>query len=122
MIKCIQTELYKLFKNRAFKVLMIIAILLAVLTIFMGSKFFNQIIMDSLGSLPEAQKDRFMMALSIGYPDLENEISIIEAQRSVQHPIENIKACISTEDIVTSAAPVSKIIFNGSPLTEHATS
>ena len=24
--------------------------------------------------LPEAQKDRFMMALSIGYPDVENEI------------------------------------------------
>lgn len=51
--------------------------------------------------LPEAQKDRFMMALSIGYPDLENEISIIEAQRSVNHPIENIKACISSEEIVT---------------------
>lgn len=29
MIKSIQAELYKLFKNRAFKVLMIIAILLA---------------------------------------------------------------------------------------------
>lgn len=64
MIKSIQAELYKLFKNRTFKVLMIIAILLAGLTIFMGSKFFNQIIMDSLGSLPEAQKEMIMKQMT----------------------------------------------------------
>ena len=51
--------------------------------------------------LPEAQKDRFMMALSIGYPDVENEITIIESQRSVQHPIENVKPCVTSQDIIT---------------------
>ena len=51
--------------------------------------------------LPEAQKDRFMMSLSIGYPDVENEITIIEAQRSIQHPIENVKPCVTSQDIIT---------------------
>ena len=51
--------------------------------------------------LPEAQKDRFMMSLSIGYPDLENEAMIIESQRSIHHPIETIKTCITCEEILT---------------------
>ena len=51
--------------------------------------------------LPEAQKDRFMMSLSIGYPDLENEAMIIESQRSIHHPIETIKPCITCEEILT---------------------
>ena len=50
--------------------------------------------------LPEAQKDRFMMSLSIGYPDLENEAMIIESQRSIHHPIETIKPCITCEEIL----------------------
>lgn len=50
--------------------------------------------------LPEAQKDRFMMSLSIGYPNEEDECAIIEAQRSIQHPIETIKPCLSVDDLV----------------------
>ena len=90
MIKSIQAELYKLFKNRAFKVLMIIAILLAVLTIFMGSKFFNQIIMDSLGSLPEAQKEMIMKqmtSLSNNYEVVMlNQIGIILQYKDIMNP------------------------------------
>lgn len=50
--------------------------------------------------LPEAQKDRFMMSLSIGYPNEEDECAIIEAQRSIQHPIESVKACLSVDDLI----------------------
>jgi MoxR-like ATPase len=31
--------------------------------------------------VPEAQKDRFMLALSLGYPDREMEAEIVEAHR-----------------------------------------
>ena len=90
MIKSIQAELYKLFKNRAFKVLMIIAILLAVLTIFMGSKFFNQIIMDSLGSLPEAQKEMIMKQMtSLSNNDevvMLNQIGIHLQAKDIMNP------------------------------------
>lgn len=60
MLKAIQAELYKLFKNRTFKVLIGVTVLLSAMTIFMCSSFFDQILMDSLGSIPEDQKQRLM--------------------------------------------------------------
>ena len=56
MLKAIQAELYKLFKNRTFKVLIFVGILLSTVIIFMCSSVFEQILNDSLGSLPEDQK------------------------------------------------------------------
>ena len=56
MLKAIQAELYKLFKNRTFKVLIIVAILLSYTTIVMCSPVFEQILSDSLGNMPEDQK------------------------------------------------------------------
>lgn len=52
--------------------------------------------------LPEAQKDRFMMCLSMGYPAEEDEASIITAQRSLVHPVETVDAVVSKEDILKS--------------------
>ena len=60
MLKAIQAELYKSFKNRTFKVLIGVTVLLSAMTIFMCSSFFDQILMDSLGSIPEDQKQRLM--------------------------------------------------------------
>ena len=50
--------------------------------------------------LPEAQKDRFMMTLSMGYPDEIQEAQIITAQRSLVHPVENVKAVVEKTDIL----------------------
>ena len=50
--------------------------------------------------LPEAQKDRFMMTLSMGYPTEAEEAEIITAQRSLIHPVENVKAVVSKTDIL----------------------
>ncbi len=50
--------------------------------------------------LPEAQKDRFMMTLSMGYPSESQEAEIITAQRSLTHPVENVKAVVNKEDIL----------------------
>ena len=50
--------------------------------------------------LPEAQKDRFMMTLSMGYPSEAEEAEIITAQRSLIHPVENVKAVVSKDDIL----------------------
>ena len=36
--------------------------------------------------LPEAQMDRFMMRLSLGYPDHASELAMLESQRDAQHP------------------------------------
>lgn len=50
--------------------------------------------------LPEAQKDRFMMCLSMGYPSEEDEAAIITAQRSLVHPVEAVKAVVTKEDVL----------------------
>ncbi len=50
--------------------------------------------------LPEAQKDRFMMTLSMGYPSEAEEAEIITAQRSLIHPVENVKAVVAADDIL----------------------
>ena len=50
--------------------------------------------------LPEAQKDRFMMCLSIGYPNKNDEMQIITAQRSLVHPVEELEAVTSKEEIL----------------------
>ena len=50
--------------------------------------------------LPEAQKDRFMMTLSMGYPSEVEEAEIITAQRSLIHPVENVKAVVDAQEIL----------------------
>ena len=60
MLKAIQAELYKLFKNRTFKVLIFVTVLLSSMTIVMCSPVFDQILSDSLGNMPEEQKQIFI--------------------------------------------------------------
>ncbi len=49
--------------------------------------------------LPEAQMDRFMVRLSLGYVDPEIEVTILTAQEQ-GHPLERIGACASAEEIL----------------------
>jgi MoxR-like ATPase len=49
--------------------------------------------------LPEAQLDRFLMRLEMGYPKPGEEISILTSQQH-QHPILNVKAVVSAEEII----------------------
>jgi MoxR-like ATPase len=49
--------------------------------------------------LPEAQLDRFLMKISMGYPTLEQEIDII-TDRQTANPIEAIRPICSCEELV----------------------
>lgn len=60
----------------------------------------NPIESEGTFPLPEAQKDRFMFSLSIGYPDPENEALIIEAQRRTGHPVDDVIPVASAEEII----------------------
>jgi len=59
----------------------------------------NPIEYEGTFPLPEAQLDRFMVKVSIGYPGLTEEISVIENQQRI-HPIESIEAVTSAKDIL----------------------
>lgn len=64
MLKAIQAELYKLFKDRTFKVLIVVTILLSTMTIVMSSPIFDNILNDSLGDMPQDQKEAIMQQMT----------------------------------------------------------
>ncbi|MFP4381175.1 MAG: AAA family ATPase [Candidatus Sumerlaeia bacterium] len=50
--------------------------------------------------LPEAQLDRFLMHLDIGYPDSETEVDILFSQ-ATSHPLEGISSVMTRETILS---------------------
>jgi MoxR-like ATPase len=49
--------------------------------------------------LPEAQLDRFLIRLSLGYPQFENEVAMLQRFKS-QHPIETLEQVVTVEEIL----------------------
>lgn len=49
--------------------------------------------------LPESQMDRFLIRISMGYPDREFERDILNSHRG-RPPVEELKATCSTEDLI----------------------
>ncbi|MCX7029837.1 MAG: AAA family ATPase [Spirochaetes bacterium] len=50
----------------------------------------NPVEFEGTFPLPEAQKDRFFLSLRMGYPPVEAEEEILEAQRRVTHPVADL--------------------------------
>ncbi len=48
--------------------------------------------------LPEAQLDRFLLRIHLGYPDANDEVAVLEGQQQ-RHPIEELEPVISPEDV-----------------------
>lgn len=61
--------------------------------------------------LPEAQLDRFMMRLSIGYPSLYAEASLLEKTR-LSHPVENVVPVTDAPTLVKMQAAVREIFVH----------
>ncbi|HNY99780.1 MAG TPA: MoxR family ATPase [Anaerolineaceae bacterium] len=59
----------------------------------------NPIEYEGTFPLPEAQLDRFLMRIRLGYPQLTDEIHILELQQ-IRHPIEGIGIVASVEDLL----------------------
>ena len=49
--------------------------------------------------LPEAQLDRFLVLLNIGYPDVESELNILYSQQE-HHPLETLKPVLDRETLI----------------------
>lgn len=58
--------------------------------------------------LPEAQLDRFLMRLSIGYPDKSYEVDILKNHKSIKN-LENIEPVVNKQDILNMQDEVEKI-------------
>jgi MoxR-like ATPase len=60
----------------------------------------NPIEYEGTFPLPEAQLDRFMLRISLGYPDFMEEMSIIEQQEQ-EHPIDSLGPVATPEEVVS---------------------
>jgi MoxR-like ATPase len=58
----------------------------------------NPIEYEGTFPLPEAQLDRFLMRISLGYPDFNEEMAIIERQEQT-HPIDSLGGVAGPDDI-----------------------
>ncbi len=69
----------------------------------------NPIEYEGTFPLPEAQLDRFLMRVSLGYPEFAEEISIIEYQEQV-HPIDSLGA-VATPAEVSELQQAAKSVY-----------
>ena len=68
----------------------------------------NPIEYEGTFPLPEAQLDRFLLRLSLGYPDRAGEIDVLERQRHL-HPLDTLEQVISVEELIGAQAAVKEV-------------
>jgi MoxR-like ATPase len=68
----------------------------------------NPIEYEGTFPLPEAQLDRFMMRISLGYPSPEDEIAILDSQQYV-HPVETLERVIDAQELLDVQEKVKEV-------------
>jgi MoxR-like ATPase len=73
----------------------------------------NPIEYEGTFPLPEAQLDRFMMRIGLGYPDPEDEITMMDSQQYI-HPVEEIGQVVDVEELLEAQETVKDIYIDDS--------
>src|SRR3954464_7551636 len=68
----------------------------------------NPIEYEGTFPLPEAQLDRFLVRLSLGYPGRDNEIDVLERQRQM-HPLDALEQIVSIEELIEAQQAVKEV-------------
>ena len=77
----------------------------------------NPIEYEGTFPLPEAQLDRFLMRIDLGYTSLQNEIRILEEQQIV-HPIQDLESVINTDEILAAQKAI-KHVYVSDPVKRY---
>jgi MoxR-like ATPase len=76
----------------------------------------NPIEYEGTFPLPEAQLDRFLMRIRLGYPALEEEISVLDRQQ-YRHPIEGLEQVVSLEELLEAQEAIKAVYV--APAVKH---
>ncbi len=68
----------------------------------------NPIEYEGTFPLPEAQLDRFLLRLRLGYPSINDEIRIMEDQK-IQHPLEALTSVATGEDVIRMSEAIRQV-------------
>ena len=71
----------------------------------------NPIEYEGTFPLPEAQLDRFMMRISLGYPAAEDEITMLDRQQYV-HPVAQLEQVVSTDELLAAQEQVKEVYLD----------
>ncbi len=68
----------------------------------------NPIEYEGTYTLPEAQLDRFLMRINLGYPALRDEIEVLDRQQ-YHHPVQDLQPVITSEDLIAAQEAIKEI-------------
>jgi MoxR-like ATPase len=68
----------------------------------------NPIEYEGTFPLPEAQLDRFLLRVRLGYPNPKDEIEILDRQQ-LRHPIDTLKSVIKVDELKEAMEEIKKI-------------
>ncbi len=71
----------------------------------------NPVEQQGVYDLPEAQLDRFLMQVSVGYPSRADEVEIIRGQLTV-HPLEAIEAVATVEELLEARSACRRVFVD----------
>jgi MoxR-like ATPase len=71
----------------------------------------NPIEYEGTFPLPEAQLDRFLLRLRLGYPSMSDEIRVLDDQQ-IQHPLETLKSVVKLKEILEAIDAVKRIFIS----------
>ncbi len=72
----------------------------------------NPIEMEGTYALPEAQRDRFMARISMGYPDAANEVAMLR-QRENGSPLDALRPVVSLRRLTQMVETVRQVFVSG---------
>ena len=73
----------------------------------------NPIEMEGTYPLPEAQRDRFMARISMGYPDRESEMEMLETHQA-SSPLARVTAVVTAAEVAAMIATVQQVYVSRS--------
>jgi MoxR-like ATPase len=68
----------------------------------------NPIEYEGTFQLPEAQLDRFLIRIRLGYPDMEDEMRVLDRQQH-NHPINDLEQIVSLEELLEAQQAIKEI-------------
>ena len=71
----------------------------------------NPIEYEGTFPLPEAQLDRFMMRVGLGYPGTDDEITMLDRQQHT-HPVTRIDQVVSAEDLIAAQRAIKDVYID----------
>ena len=71
----------------------------------------NPIEYEGTVPLPEAQLDRFLLRMRLGYPTINDEIRVMEDQQ-IQHPLDGLNAVATGEDVMQMNEAIRKVYLS----------